>query len=72
MNHSGDLHYADDLNHSMNLLERAFSSNRNTPHSAAAGITLSEDLVYDASADLDFDEIRSLKDSMVSRDGDII
>ena len=73
---NGELNYFDeyesnDLNHSMNLLEQAFSASRTTPHSSASTL-IYEDVVYDASAEDDFDEIQSLKDSMESRDYDII
>ena len=71
---TGELNHFDelnDLNHSMNLLEQAFSPSRTTPHFSASTL-LQEDMVYDASAEDDFDEIQSLKDSMERREYDII
>jgi hypothetical protein len=68
LNHFGELN---DLNHSMNLLEQAFSASRIPPHSSASTL-MHEDMVYDASAEDDFDEIQSLKDSMERREYDII
>lgn len=65
-----------ELNHSMDLLEKAFSPSRITPHTSTESIALKEDMYNDASPgeDDDFEEVRALKSSMESRHvrGDII
>jgi hypothetical protein len=63
-----------ELNHSMDLLEKAFSSKSHLCASSGETVALAEDMHYDASTgdDDDFEEVTALTYRMDSPDADII